>query len=216
MDNTYGRISSVGVVVPCSHDRGERECVCERGGEERVVGRERGGEEREVGRERERDSASGKLHVHVCLMWQGVYVQCVHVYICTRTHVPLYLPSVQYLRTYMFHPVLLVSVTWMNILIIAEDKSHDLSCIISCLVQLMLDDSSRTIKGIQNLIQRCWVCAGHPFCDRLSLLETSDPEVRRPWHNTGLRDLMRGVGGSLVSVYHPNAVWMQTTYRCIW
>ncbi|XP_012259111.1 myotubularin-related protein 10-B [Athalia rosae] len=51
--------------------------------------------------------------------------------------------------------------------VLQEGDSRDLCCIISSLVQLLLDPYFRTITGFQSLIQKEWVAAGHPFCDRL-------------------------------------------------
>ncbi|XP_067937897.1 myotubularin-related protein 10-A-like isoform X2 [Watersipora subatra] len=56
--------------------------------------------------------------------------------------------------------------------VIITENGSDLSCMVSSLVQIMLDPSSRTIKGFQALVQRCWVAAGHPFCERLNLISS--------------------------------------------
>ncbi|CAB0045294.1 unnamed protein product [Trichogramma brassicae] len=78
------------------------------------------------------------------------------------------------------HKCLLISVIG-NFLIyisfkIAEGSGRDFCCIISSLVQLLLDPHFRTIVGFQSLIQKEWVAAGHPFCDRLGHLKNDGSE----------------------------------------
>ncbi|XP_033198188.1 myotubularin-related protein 10-B [Bombus vosnesenskii] len=51
--------------------------------------------------------------------------------------------------------------------ILQEGAGTDLCCIVSSLVQLLLDPYFRTINGFQSLLQKEWVAGGHPFCDRL-------------------------------------------------
>uniref|UniRef100_A0A336L0Z1 CSON014244 protein n=1 Tax=Culicoides sonorensis TaxID=179676 RepID=A0A336L0Z1_CULSO len=50
--------------------------------------------------------------------------------------------------------------------VLQEAEGRDMSCIISCLIQLLLDPYFRTINGFQTLIQKDWVSLGHPFSDR--------------------------------------------------
>ncbi|XP_063708687.1 myotubularin-related protein 10 [Culicoides brevitarsis] len=50
--------------------------------------------------------------------------------------------------------------------VIQESEGRDMCCIISCLIQLLLDPYFRTINGFQTLIQKDWVSLGHPFSDR--------------------------------------------------
>ncbi|XP_072138762.1 myotubularin-related protein 10-A-like isoform X1 [Mobula birostris] len=57
-----------------------------------------------------------------------------------------------------------------------ESDDRDLSCLVSSLVQLILDPSSRSLSGFQSLVQKEWVSAGHRFTDRLDLLRASDKE----------------------------------------
>ncbi|XP_054016584.1 myotubularin-related protein 10-B isoform X1 [Hylaeus anthracinus] len=51
--------------------------------------------------------------------------------------------------------------------ILQEGAGTDICCIVSSLVQLLLDPYFRTINGFQSLMQKEWVAGGHPFCDRL-------------------------------------------------
>ena len=53
-------------------------------------------------------------------------------------------------------------------------SGRDLSCVVSSLVQLMLDPHSRSQMGFQSLIQREWVIAGHPFLDRCGHITPND------------------------------------------
>lgn len=48
-----------------------------------------------------------------------------------------------------------------------ENDGRDLSCLVSSLVQVLLDPFYRTTLGFQVLIQKEWVALGHPFSDRL-------------------------------------------------
>ncbi|KAF1559622.1 Myotubularin-related protein 12, partial [Eudyptes schlegeli] len=62
-----------------------------------------------------------------------------------------------------------------NVLLI-EESATDLCCVISSLVQVMMDSYSRTKSGFQSLIQKEWVIVGHGFLDRCSHLHKSDKE----------------------------------------
>nr|XP_022909063.1 myotubularin-related protein 10 [Onthophagus taurus] len=55
--------------------------------------------------------------------------------------------------------------------VLQEGSGRDLNCIISSLIQLILDPIYRTKHGFQRLIQKEWVVLGHPFRNRLGLLE---------------------------------------------
>lgn len=50
--------------------------------------------------------------------------------------------------------------------VLQEAEGRDMCCVISCLIQLLLDPYFRTINGFQTLIQKDWVSLGHPFSDR--------------------------------------------------
>ncbi|KAM9167922.1 myotubularin-related protein 12 [Mergus octosetaceus] len=62
-----------------------------------------------------------------------------------------------------------------NVLLI-EESATDLCCVISSLVQVMMDSYSRTKSGFQSLIQKEWVIGGHGFLDRCNHLHQSDKE----------------------------------------
>lgn len=57
-----------------------------------------------------------------------------------------------------------------------EEEDRDLSCVVSSLVQLMLDPHYRSLVGFQALLQKEWVMAGHRFLDRCNHLKKNDKE----------------------------------------
>ncbi|XP_070542787.1 myotubularin-related protein 10-like isoform X2 [Ptychodera flava] len=64
--------------------------------------------------------------------------------------------------------------------ILKESEGRDLSCVISSLVQLILDPYLRTRVGFESLIQREWVVMGHEFltrCQHVSLPEGEESPV---------------------------------------
>uniref|UniRef100_A0A8C6E1S1 Myotubularin-related protein 12 n=1 Tax=Moschus moschiferus TaxID=68415 RepID=A0A8C6E1S1_MOSMO len=63
----------------------------------------------------------------------------------------------------------------MNVLLL-EDNASDLCCLISSLVQVMMDPHCRTIFGFQSLVQKEWIMGGHCFLDRCNHLRQSDKE----------------------------------------
>ncbi|ELU13417.1 hypothetical protein CAPTEDRAFT_222446 [Capitella teleta] len=60
--------------------------------------------------------------------------------------------------------------------VIKEKDSRDLSPLVACLVQLLLDPHTRTIQGFQSLVEREWVAMGHRFKDRLGLVHGTEAE----------------------------------------
>ncbi|XP_028679372.2 LOW QUALITY PROTEIN: myotubularin-related protein 10 [Erpetoichthys calabaricus] len=60
--------------------------------------------------------------------------------------------------------------------ILQEEEDRDLSCLISSLIQVMLDPHFRSIAGFQSLLQKEWVMAGYRFLDRCNHLKKSDKE----------------------------------------
>ncbi|KAM5264465.1 myotubularin-related protein 12 isoform 2-T2 [Ctenodactylus gundi] len=63
----------------------------------------------------------------------------------------------------------------VNVLLLEENAS-DLCCLLSSLVQVMMDPHCRTRTGFQSLIQKEWVMGGHCFLDRCNHLRQSDKE----------------------------------------
>ncbi|KAM9253450.1 myotubularin-related protein 12 isoform 2-T2 [Dugong dugon] len=63
----------------------------------------------------------------------------------------------------------------MNVLLL-EETASDLCCIISSLVQVMMDPHCRTRFGFQSLIQKEWIMGGHCFLDRCNHLRQNDKE----------------------------------------
>ncbi|XP_041102915.1 myotubularin-related protein 12-like [Polyodon spathula] len=64
--------------------------------------------------------------------------------------------------------------------LIVEEHCSDLCCVLSSLVQIMLDPYYRTRSGFQSLIQKEWVAGGHSFLDRCNHLYQKEKEVPAP------------------------------------
>ena len=45
---------------------------------------------------------------------------------------------------------------------------------VSCLAQLLLDPQTRTRAGFERLVQREWVLLGHPFQERIGLVQAPE------------------------------------------
>ncbi|XP_054892829.1 myotubularin-related protein 10 [Poeciliopsis prolifica] len=58
--------------------------------------------------------------------------------------------------------------------VLLEEEDRDLNCVVSSLVQLMLDPHYRSLNGFQSLVQKEWVMAGHRFLDRCNHLKKND------------------------------------------
>ncbi|XP_041929514.1 myotubularin-related protein 10 isoform X1 [Alosa sapidissima] len=83
-----------------------------------------------------------------------------------------------YVRAFLRHAVEIVYMLEgkHTSVILLEEEDRDLSCVVSCLVQLMLDPHCRSLLGFQGLVQREWVMAGHRFLDRCNHLRKNDKE----------------------------------------
>lgn len=57
-----------------------------------------------------------------------------------------------------------------------EENASDLCCLVSSLVQVMMDPHCRTRFGFQSLVQKEWIMGGHCFLDRCNHLRQSDKE----------------------------------------
>ncbi|XP_076683538.1 myotubularin-related protein 10-B isoform X3 [Andrena cerasifolii] len=64
--------------------------------------------------------------------------------------------------------------------VILQGAGTDTCCIVSSLVQLLLDPYFRTVTGFQSLLQKEWVAGGHPFCDRLGHIAKRSSEKQSP------------------------------------
>lgn len=64
--------------------------------------------------------------------------------------------------------------------VLQENDGRDMCCVISCLIQLILDPSSRTINGFQSLIQKEWIALGHMFSDRLGHIINNNTSEQSP------------------------------------
>ncbi|CAL8364679.1 unnamed protein product [Gadus morhua 'NCC'] len=83
-----------------------------------------------------------------------------------------------YVRTFLKHSCDVVYILeGLNAsVILQEEEGRDLSCVVSSLVQIMVDPHFRSLSGFQSLVQKEWVMAGHRFLDRCNHLKKSDKE----------------------------------------
>uniref|UniRef100_A0A8D8YZH2 Myotubularin-related protein 12 n=1 Tax=Cacopsylla melanoneura TaxID=428564 RepID=A0A8D8YZH2_9HEMI len=61
--------------------------------------------------------------------------------------------------------------------VLQERDGRDMCCLVSSLIQLLLDPFYRTLSGLQSLIQKEWVVMGHAFCTRLG--HVFNPEAQQ-------------------------------------
>ncbi|KAM8878035.1 myotubularin-related protein 10 isoform 1-T2 [Synchiropus picturatus] len=82
----------------------------------------------------------------------------------------------EYVRAFLRHSAEIVyQLDGKNVsVVIQEEEDRDLNCVVSSLVQLMLDPHYRSKNGFQSLVQKEWVMAGHRFLDRCSHLKKND------------------------------------------
>ncbi|GJQ74667.1 hypothetical protein Trydic_g21519 [Trypoxylus dichotomus] len=60
--------------------------------------------------------------------------------------------------------------------VLQEGRGRDMNCVISSLIQLILDPYWRTIRGFQSLLQKEWIVLSHPFTQRLGLIDNDHNE----------------------------------------
>ncbi|MGH0135477.1 UNVERIFIED_CONTAM: hypothetical protein FKN15_006449 [Acipenser sinensis] len=82
----------------------------------------------------------------------------------------------EYVRSFLKHSAELVyMLDGKHVsVILQEEEDRDRNCVISSLVQVMLDPHFRSIAGFQSLVQKEWVMAGYRFLDRCNHLKKSD------------------------------------------
>ncbi|XP_025077357.1 myotubularin-related protein 10-B-like isoform X3 [Pomacea canaliculata] len=61
-----------------------------------------------------------------------------------------------------------------------EERAVDLSCVVSCLAQLIIDPYFRTQEGFSFLVQREWTVMGHPFQRRNHLIQGTPENDKGP------------------------------------
>ncbi|XP_066557388.1 myotubularin-related protein 10 isoform X3 [Amia ocellicauda] len=83
----------------------------------------------------------------------------------------------EYVRLFLKHSAELVYVLeGKHASVVLQEGGRDLSCVVSSLVQLMLDPHFRSIAGFQSLVQKEWVMAGFRFLDRCNHLKKAEKE----------------------------------------
>ncbi|XP_078531029.1 myotubularin-related protein 12 isoform X2 [Lissotriton helveticus] len=63
-----------------------------------------------------------------------------------------------------------------NTNVVLKENASDLCCVISSLIQVMMDPHCRTKLGFQSLIQKEWIIGGHCFLDRCNHLRQNDKD----------------------------------------
>ncbi|XP_077569793.1 myotubularin-related protein 10 [Stigmatopora nigra] len=84
----------------------------------------------------------------------------------------------EYVRAFLKHSAEMVyHLDGRNVsVILLEEDDRDLNCVVSSLVQLMVDPHYRSLVGFQGLVQKEWVMVGHRFLDRCNHLKKNDKE----------------------------------------
>ncbi|KPP60316.1 myotubularin-related protein 12-like, partial [Scleropages formosus] len=93
-----------------------------------------------------------------------------HLYSVKTEELPETLPTIQDIQQ---------SYNKFKQFFLVEEEGSDLCCVISSLVQVMLDPHFRTLEGFQSLVQKEWVAGGHHFLDRCNYLH-KDKELQSP------------------------------------
>lgn len=68
--------------------------------------------------------------------------------------------------------------------LLTEERAVDLSCVVSCLAQLIIDPYFRTQEGFSFLVQREWTVMGHPFQRRNHLIQGTPDNDKAIFFNT--------------------------------
>ncbi|XP_052793967.1 myotubularin-related protein 10-B-like isoform X2 [Mya arenaria] len=63
--------------------------------------------------------------------------------------------------------------------VIQEATGCDMSCLVSSLAQVLLDPHYRTMTGLQGLVEKEWVRAGHPFQKYLALVTPTESSLEQ-------------------------------------
>ena len=89
--------------------------------------------------------------------------------------------------TYHSHPILptlsspfliLSSSQLLKLPTTSDEKGRDESCIVGCLVEMMMVEGCRTMEGFERMVQKQWCAMGYSFCDRGGFLGNLSEQVR--------------------------------------
>ncbi|XP_043216147.1 myotubularin-related protein 10-B-like [Amphibalanus amphitrite] len=95
--------------------------------------------------------------------------------------------------------------------VLKESGGRDLTALVSCLAQLLLDPATRSRSGFERLVQREWGVLGHPFQERLGLLYAPDGGRKSPVFLLFLDCVHQLV------IQHPDQFEFTATYLvCLW